>query len=153
MSGSILSIIHKRNREAKLLYHDLQVHVLCCCCNSSNAWATIVLFHSYSKCVCFYLFSLGMGGCFQVDDHHIPRSWDYIIEFCQALERQTSYCMHVASHNKNVFHPTPILFSPFDVNVLTNKHLTDFHGQPQASNITCYTGLHKHFHQAQCSGH
>jgi len=42
---------------------------------------------------------------------------DYIIEFCQALERQTSYCMHVASHNKNVFYPTPNYFSAFDVTV------------------------------------
>jgi len=83
-----------------------------------------------------------MGGCFQVNDHHIPRSWDYIIEFCQALERQTSYCMHVASHNKNVFYPTPNYFSAFDVTVAYKQALilTDFHGQSQASNITCYTG-------------
>jgi len=52
-----------------------------------------------------------MGGCFRVDDHHIPRSWNYIIEFCQALERQISYCMHVASHKKMYFIQLQTIFS------------------------------------------
>ena len=52
---------------------------------------------------------LGMGGCFWVDDQHIPRHWNWIptlTNACKGIhfvwpykENQRSYCMCVADHN------------------------------------------------------